>query len=102
MIRVGPLEDSSMVARRIGTMKRLTCASPGYLERHGEPRGIDAKQFALEVNPDDARQMGFANFMIEPGARAAIREPVRTTDGDKPGWLVAVDTGRRVIFRSRA
>lgn len=40
MIRVGPLEDSSMVARRIGMLKRVTCASPDYLARHGEPQEI--------------------------------------------------------------
>ncbi|MEX3959163.1 LysR family transcriptional regulator [Trinickia sp. EG282A] len=40
MIRVGPLEDSSLVARRIGTLKRVTCASPEYLKRYGEPRTI--------------------------------------------------------------
>ena len=40
MIRVGPLEDSSMVARRIGMLKRVTCASPDYLARHGEPHEI--------------------------------------------------------------
>ncbi|WP_089339282.1 LysR family transcriptional regulator [Burkholderia singularis] len=41
MIRVGPLEDSSMVARRIGMLRRVTCASPDYLRRHGEPRAIE-------------------------------------------------------------
>ncbi|WP_323121170.1 LysR family transcriptional regulator [Burkholderia alba] len=40
MIRVGPLEDSSMVARRVGMLKRVTCASPGYLAKYGEPREI--------------------------------------------------------------
>ncbi|WP_273995699.1 LysR family transcriptional regulator [Burkholderia sp. FERM BP-3421] len=37
LIRVGPLEDSSMIARRLGLLKRVTCASPAYLDRHGEP-----------------------------------------------------------------
>lgn len=41
MIRVGPLEDSSMVARRIGMLKRVTCASPSYLAKHGEPKTIE-------------------------------------------------------------
>ena len=41
MLRVGPLEDSSMVARRIGMLKRVTCASPGYLAKHGEPKTIE-------------------------------------------------------------
>ncbi|NYT59319.1 LysR family transcriptional regulator [Alcaligenaceae bacterium] len=40
-IRVGDLEDSSMVARRIGTFESITCASPAYLERYGEPKCID-------------------------------------------------------------
>lgn len=40
MIRIGPLEDSSMVARRIGMLKRVTCASPDYLKRFGEPTEI--------------------------------------------------------------
>ncbi|TCW82094.1 LysR family transcriptional regulator [Burkholderia sp. SRS-46] len=41
MIRVGPLEDSSMVARRIGMLRRVTCASPDYLAHHGEPHAIE-------------------------------------------------------------
>jgi LysR family transcriptional regulator for bpeEF and oprC len=41
VIRVGELEDSSMVARRIGTFEFVTCAAPDYLERHGEPASID-------------------------------------------------------------
>ena len=36
-IRLGPLEDSSMVAVRLGEMKRVVCASPAYLERRGQP-----------------------------------------------------------------
>jgi DNA-binding transcriptional LysR family regulator len=37
-IRVGELEDSSLIARRIAPSKRVFCASPEYLERHGVPR----------------------------------------------------------------
>lgn len=36
-IRIGELEDSSLVARRIGSTSMLVCASPGYLARHGKP-----------------------------------------------------------------
>ncbi|TEA71864.1 LysR family transcriptional regulator [Allopusillimonas ginsengisoli] len=41
VIRVGDLEDSSMVAKRIGTFESVSCAAPDYLERHGEPRSIE-------------------------------------------------------------
>lgn len=40
-LRVGELADSSMVARRIGQFRTLTCASPGYLEKYGHPRTLD-------------------------------------------------------------
>lgn len=50
MLRIGPLEDSSMVARRIGMLKRVTCASPSYLARHGEPKNIESLSTHRAVN----------------------------------------------------
>ncbi|KAE9847216.1 LysR family transcriptional regulator, partial [Escherichia coli] len=37
VIRGGPLDDSTLIARRIGEAERVTCASPDYLKRHGIP-----------------------------------------------------------------
>lgn len=37
-IRVGPLEDSSLIARKIGSSKRVLVASPQYLLDHGFPK----------------------------------------------------------------
>ncbi len=36
-LRTGELADSSYVSRKICEMERVICASPAYLERHGEP-----------------------------------------------------------------
>ncbi|HJW23691.1 MAG TPA: LysR family transcriptional regulator [Rhodocyclaceae bacterium] len=36
-IRIGALDESSMVARRIANLERVICAAPSYLERHGTP-----------------------------------------------------------------
>lgn len=41
MLRLGPLEDSSLIARRLGVAKVLTVASPAYLGRNGVPRSVD-------------------------------------------------------------
>ena len=38
VVRAGALTDQSMIARRIGTFHFVTCASPSYLQRYGEPR----------------------------------------------------------------
>lgn len=37
-IRVGTLDDSTLVARRLGVLSTITAASPSYLARYGEPR----------------------------------------------------------------
>jgi DNA-binding transcriptional LysR family regulator len=37
-VRIGALEDSNLVARRIATNRRVLCASPAYLDRHGAPQ----------------------------------------------------------------
>ena len=44
VIRIGDLQDSSMVARRIGTFQTVTCAAPSYLERHGVPHPLEDLQ----------------------------------------------------------
>jgi DNA-binding transcriptional LysR family regulator len=37
-LRIGPLPSSSLVARRVGSVRHVVCASPGYLATHGTPR----------------------------------------------------------------
>ncbi|WP_323120522.1 putative multidrug efflux transcriptional regulator CeoR [Burkholderia alba] len=41
VIRVGALQDSSLVARRIGLFEGVSVASPAYLEKYGEPMTIE-------------------------------------------------------------
>jgi DNA-binding transcriptional LysR family regulator len=53
VLRVGDLQDSAMVARRIALLEEATCASPGYLARFGTP-----------ATPDDLdghRMIGFVS-----------------------------------------
>ncbi len=36
-LRIGDLPDSSLIATRLGAVRRVTCASPAYLARRGAP-----------------------------------------------------------------
>jgi DNA-binding transcriptional LysR family regulator len=40
-LRVGALADSSLIAVRLGEIRRVVCASPAYLRSHGTPRSPD-------------------------------------------------------------
>ncbi|RII79201.1 LysR family transcriptional regulator [Pseudomonas monteilii] len=37
-VRIGPLPDSGLKALRVGRVRRMLCASPDYLARHGVPK----------------------------------------------------------------
>lgn len=37
-IRIGSLESSSLIARKLAPHRRVVCASPKYIKAHGEPR----------------------------------------------------------------
>ncbi|WP_208617331.1 substrate binding domain-containing protein [Pantoea cypripedii] len=40
-IRIAPLRDNRLVARRLADNPRVLCASPDYLARQGRPRSLD-------------------------------------------------------------
>jgi DNA-binding transcriptional LysR family regulator len=66
-IRIGPLDESSMVARRICNLERVICAAPAYLERRGTPH-----------TPDDLQQHNCLWITSLPALR---RWPFDTDDG---------------------
>ena len=57
-LRIGALPDSSLIAVRLGTTRRIVCASPAYLAAHGTPRtpddlaGHDCITYAGFMSPD--------------------------------------------------
>ena len=39
-LRIGILPDSNLVAMQVGTIRRVVCASPNYLQRFGTPQSL--------------------------------------------------------------
>ena len=64
-IRISPLEDSSLVAQQLGSIRRVVVASPAYLRQHGTPR--------------HPRELSKANCVrIHPAAPVHFRENGRS------------------------
>jgi DNA-binding transcriptional LysR family regulator len=50
VLRVGPVQDAGLVARRVGQIQFCTCASPAYLKKYGRPETPQE----LDVEPHQA------------------------------------------------
>lgn len=40
IVRVGQLNDSSLIARKLGELSQVNCVSQAYLQRYGEPQSL--------------------------------------------------------------
>lgn len=49
-VQLGALRDSNLIARHLGSLEHLTCASPQYLERHGVPGRLEELSQHVAVN----------------------------------------------------
>lgn len=50
VVRLGELEDSSFISRRLGEIRMVTCAAPSYLQQHGRPETLAELEQHRAVN----------------------------------------------------
>lgn len=58
VVRVGPLSDSSLIARPLGEIGLINVASPAYVDRHGAPSSpadLASHQMVLYASPSTGR-----------------------------------------------
>ncbi|MCC8404422.1 LysR family transcriptional regulator [Paraburkholderia sp. MMS20-SJTN17] len=70
-IQLGELPDSNLIARQLGTLDQITCASPAYLARYGSPADLDELRAHVAVNcvsPHSGRECDF-DFEVDGIAR---------------------------------
>ena len=88
-LRVGELQDSAMIGRRIGNMGFLTCAAPSYLAAHGVPQ-----------TPEDLRaHRGVTHFSGRTGRPFDWEYVVygRVVTVDVPGAIAVTDPDAYII-----
>lgn len=83
-IRIGKLQDSSMMARKLAQTKQIFCASPEYLERYGEPQTPEdlKNHFGLSYSNVSEGQLWL--FTNEVGRSYSVHVPfrMRANNGD--------------------
>jgi DNA-binding transcriptional LysR family regulator len=50
VLRAGTLSDSALIGKRVASLRQITCASPAYLRKYGEPKSLDDLKNHRAVN----------------------------------------------------
>jgi len=76
VIRTGSLDDSALVARRLGELRWITCAAPSYLAAHGVPATLDdvRRHRAVHYFSSTTRRGDELHF-VDNGVNIAVQVP---------------------------
>lgn len=89
VIRVGELNDSNMVGRKLSDFHFVTVATPGYLEKHGVPLSLNEIRerhvAAKYISARTLRPMEF-RFLVD-GAEVEVKLPATITVNDAEALL---------------
>jgi LysR family transcriptional regulator for bpeEF and oprC len=85
VIRGGEPTDLSLVARRVGSLKFLTCASPAYLAQYGEPQTPEEVEYHKGVHYFSSKTGKIYEFDFTKDGRKTLvcaRDRLLLNDGD--------------------
>ncbi|MBC8728016.1 LysR family transcriptional regulator [Paraburkholderia sp. UCT2] len=102
VIRMGTLDESSLVAKRIGLARIVTCASPAYLRKFGTPTTLEDLGEHRAVNYVSARSGRTFPFEYEVDGeieRVAMDSTLAVNDGSV--YITAAVLGHGIIQPSR-
>lgn len=91
-IRIGELSDSSYRALRVGHVRRVICAAPSYLKRHGIPRTPhELKQHQVIVASSLSQNIEWR--FVDQGEPLSVRIKPRLTVSSNDGAIEAASLG---------
>lgn len=85
-IRIGPLQDSTLVARRIGATAFVTVASPAYLRKYGVPLSVDDLERHIAVNYFSNGRIVQMDFLVDDEP-VEVRMPSHLAANDGDAYL---------------
>ena len=98
VLRVGDLQDSDMVARRVAVLAEVTCAAPAYIERFGMPADISAltNHRMVGFHSSATRALLPLEFMID-GVVRNVRLPATVAVNGAESLVAAARLGLGLI-----
>jgi DNA-binding transcriptional LysR family regulator len=92
-VRIGKLADTSLVARRVGTVRRVLVASPDYVERRGKPKSLtDLAQHDIVFTSVQASALEWR--FLDGGRERTVHLMPRLIVNDIDAALSAAKAGR--------
>jgi DNA-binding transcriptional LysR family regulator len=87
-VRVGALPDSTLVATKVGEIRRVVCGSPAYFAAHGTPK-----------TPDDLKEHMCVTFTALASGMTWIFNPrgSKTSKGVRPYCRLKINTAESAI-----
>ena len=82
-VRIGDLPDNALTASRVGSVRRVVCASPAYFGAHGRPTGLDDLRDHIAISFEGVASPGVWRFEqsgIERAATLRSRLSVNTVE----------------------
>ncbi|MER8479403.1 LysR family transcriptional regulator [Mesorhizobium sp. M0923] len=103
-IRIGALADSSLVAIRLGSIRRVVCASPAYLAEHGTPKKPQelAAHSAITFEGLNASAWSFATGKAEFTVPVRSRLRVNTAEAAIDAAIAGVGVTRLLSYQIAA
>jgi len=98
VIRGGDILDESLVARRLGDVRLLTCASPAYLREYGMPASVaDLERHVLLHMFSSRTGKNFAFDFLENGVKIPVHGEHSVTFNDLEACAAAAMAGLGIV-----
>ncbi|MEM8689905.1 MAG: LysR family transcriptional regulator [Pseudomonadota bacterium] len=99
VIRIGALQDSSLVARKLAPCRTVVCAAPDYLARHGTPKTTAelSAHACLGYTLSPAVGANTWQFGSDRKQRVNISGPLMANNGD--ALVAAAVAGQGIVYQ---
>lgn len=96
-VRIGQLEDSSLIARKLAPVRNIVCASPSYLEKHGTPEHPEDLMNHTYLRYSNVPERRIFSWIDEHGRERVVNPKARLMANNGEMLQAAAELGLGII-----